>query len=84
MKTHLATSALVLDRLTICLPHLQLNPSETLGSLRIDSLDYVEMLCTIDSEFGVRLTESDLNPSITLQHLANHIASHSPLLNPCS
>jgi acyl carrier protein len=77
MKTLPTTASNVLEHLACCLPHLELNPSERLGALKIDSIDYVEMLCMIHAEFGVRLNESDLDPSTTLEQLAARVASQA-------
>jgi acyl carrier protein len=68
--------AAVLDGLRRCLPHLRryLEPRTPLTDLRLDSLDQVELLCLVDSEFEVRLTEPELLAAHTVGDLAELIA----------
>jgi acyl carrier protein len=63
------TAEVVLERLRTCLPNLELKPDQRLSSHNIDSIDLVELLCTIDAEFGVRVTEADLSGDPTLGQL---------------
>jgi acyl carrier protein len=66
----------ILHRLRLCLPRLaaQLREDIPLNELGLDSMDTVELLCAIHEEFGVRLTESEFTPSMTLNALAQHIS----------
>jgi acyl carrier protein len=64
------TAAIVLERLRACLPSVELRPDQPLSLHNIDSIDLVELLCTIDTEFGVRVTEADLSVDPTLGQLA--------------
>jgi acyl carrier protein len=65
----------VLDRLGRRLPHLRhhFTPDQPLHDRSFDSLDLVELLCVIESEFKVSLTEQDLAAD-TIGELADLIA----------
>jgi acyl carrier protein len=67
----------VLQCLSRRLPHLAhlLVPDQSLRGLNLDSIDLVEMLCAVQSEFDVRLTEADLANAATVGNLAEVIES---------
>jgi acyl carrier protein len=52
---------------------MTLKPDQSLMSLTMDSIDLVELLCAIESEFGVRLSDDDLESSVTVGQLAARI-----------
>ena len=65
----------VLDRLSLRLPHLRhaLRPVRRVDELDLDSIDLVELLCAIESEFNVRLRDGDLDNAQTVGKLAELI-----------
>jgi acyl carrier protein len=71
--------AQVLSRLLRAMPHLQhaLSPDRSLQLFSLDSLDFVELLCVIESEFAVQLSESDMECSPNVGALADLIASRA-------
>ncbi|HYF34877.1 MAG TPA: acyl carrier protein [Prosthecobacter sp.] len=71
------TSQDILQRLQLCLPRLapNLRPNAQLRDLGLDSMDHVELLCVIHEEFGVRLTESEFQPQLSLDHILAQVAS---------
>jgi acyl carrier protein len=71
------TAAIVLERLHACLPSVELKPDQPLSLHNIDSIDLVELLCTIDAEFGVRISEADLNGDPTPGKLAALVVDRS-------
>jgi acyl carrier protein len=71
------TAEVILERLRARLPNLELKPDQRLSSHSIDSVDLVELLCTIDAEFGVRISETDLAADPTLIKLAASIAAQA-------
>jgi acyl carrier protein len=79
-----AGGAQVLSRLRCAMPHLQhvLAPDRSLQSFGLDSLDFVELLCVIESEFAVQLGECDLEGSPNIAALADLIASRAPCISP--
>ena len=66
----------IAERLQLCLPRLALDLTgcARVADLALDSMDTVELLCVIDEEFGVRLTEEEFNPAQTLDALLETIA----------
>jgi acyl carrier protein len=71
------TAEIVLERLRACLPSVELRPDQPLSLHNIDSIDLVELLCTIDAEFGVRISEADLSGDPTLGKLAALVVDRS-------
>ncbi len=73
----------VIDRLRRALPHLgyALQPGRSLHEFPLDSLDLVELLCTIESEFAVTIREADFAVAVTVGDLANLIAGSSEEIN---
>ncbi len=67
----------VLEKLAIPLPHLRsrLRPEHPLNQLGLDSIDLVELLCVVESEFRVSITEHDLASVATVGGLARLIAA---------
>jgi acyl carrier protein len=67
----------ILNRLRQCLPRLAplLQENVPLRELALDSMDTVELLCAVDDEFGVTLTEDEFQPQHTLRDIAQTIAS---------
>jgi acyl carrier protein len=62
----------VLHRLSRRMPHLAhtiSQPDQTLANLGLDSIDLVELLCAIESEFDVRLNDEDLQGDVTIARL---------------
>ena len=72
-------SAEVLDRLRSCLPaRLRgIRPETPIASLELDSLDRVEFLCAMDTEFNVSLTLEEFESVATSGDLAALI-QHKP------
>jgi acyl carrier protein len=68
----------VLDRLSRLLPHLRhrFQADQPFHDGGFDSLDLVELLCVIESEFAVSLNERDL-AAATVGELANLICDRS-------
>jgi acyl carrier protein len=71
------TSREALDRLALRLPHLRYliradQPLAGLG-LGLDSIDLVELLCVIEGEFDVSVTEDELTGAGTVGELAELI-----------
>lgn len=66
----------VIHRLRLCLPRLAplLREDMPISELGLDSMDFVELLCAIHEEFGVRLNEVDLTASSNLTTLAGRIS----------
>jgi len=71
------TAEIVLERLRACLPSVELKADQPLSHHNIDSIDLVELLCAIDAEFGVRITEADLSADPTLDQLAALVIDRS-------
>ena len=69
----------VLQRLGRRLPHVlaRVQRDSRLDELPLDSLDVVELLCAIDFEFGVRLTQEEFGRARTVADLAKVIAKRS-------
>ena len=69
-------AAQALARLRVRLPHLAalIQPEVRMANVELDSLDWVELLCVVDSEFGVRLSETDLRSLESVGTLARFIA----------
>jgi acyl carrier protein len=71
------TPELVIRRVRVCLPNLDLRLDQPLSRQNIDSIDFVDLLCTINAEFGVRLTEAELADDPTFIKLAESIAARA-------
>ncbi len=69
------TSQQVLDRLAVRLPQLRhlIRPDQPIGALGLDSIDFVEMLCVIESELNVTVRDDDLAAAATVGELAELI-----------
>ena len=69
----------ILERLRYCLPHLRphLQVQARIAELGIDSIDLVELLCIVSSEFHVRLSEPDYRSIQTVGDLVEFIAHQS-------
>ncbi len=67
----------IIPRLRHFLPRLAplLREHIPLSEMGIDSMDFVELLCAIDEQFHVRMTEDDFRPGHDLGALAKVIAS---------
>ncbi len=66
----------ILARLRHCLPRLApvMQEDIPLRELALDSIDTVELLCAVDDEFGVRLTQDEFQPNHCLRDVAQCIA----------
>jgi acyl carrier protein len=58
-------------------PLREARPDTPVGDLPLDSLDFVELLCAIEEEFGVRLTEVEFQGARSVADLAATIAGHT-------
>jgi acyl carrier protein len=69
----------VLERLSRQLPHVlaRVQRDTRIDELPLDSLDVLELLCVIDHEFGVRLTQEMFERAKTAADLAKVIARNS-------
>jgi acyl carrier protein len=69
----------VLERLSRRLPHVlaRVQHDTRIDELPLDSLDVLELLCVIDHEFGVRLTQEMFERAKTAADLAKVIARNS-------
>lgn len=69
----------ILQRLQLCLPRLSDGWREDLPlhALNLDSMDTVELLCVIDEEFGVRLTEQEFLPDHRLADVLGIVAKRA-------
>ena len=69
----------VLERLSRRLPHVlaRVQHDTRIDELPLDSLDVLELLCVIDHEFGVRLTQDMFERAKTAADLAKVIARNS-------
>jgi acyl carrier protein len=67
----------VLRLLSRRLPHLAhlMKAEQPLRTLQLDSIDLVELLCAVESEFDVRLSDTDLESAGTVGKLAELIES---------
>ena len=67
----------VLERIALRMPqirHMLSDAERPFRQLELDSIDFVELLCAIESEFGVRLSDDDLrDESVTIGELAELI-----------
>ena len=72
----LETHAAILEKLRCCLPHLapHLKPEVCIADLGIDSIDLVELLCLVSSEFHLRLSEPEYRSLRTVGDLVAAIA----------
>ncbi|CAM3108594.1 acyl carrier protein [Rariglobus hedericola] len=53
----------------------RLSPDVPLIACGLDSLEFVELLCAIESEFQVRLSVDDLTPETTARNLFDLITN---------
>ena len=76
MKTEMACTTDIGERLRLCLPRVPLsqNLDTRIADLGMDSMDTVELLCVVHEEFGVRLTDTDFHPHQTIDGLLQAIA----------
>jgi acyl carrier protein len=70
----------VLERLRQTIPRLapEFLPERRLDELGADSIDMVELLVVIDSDFGVRLKEDEFLQLATVDDLLQLIVDRSP------
>ena len=70
----------VLERLRQTIPRLapEFLPERRLDELGADSIDMVELLVVIDSDFGVRLKEDEFLQLVTVDDLLQLIVDRSP------
>lgn len=57
----------------LMLPKENITLDSTLSSLNIQSLEFAELLMTIDSEFNVQVLDEDAKNIITVQQLIDYI-----------
>ncbi len=69
----------ILERLQQTIPRLapQFVPDRRLDELGADSIDLVELLVVIDSDFGVRLKEEEFLQLVTVDDLLQLIVDRS-------
>jgi acyl carrier protein len=65
----------VLDRLALRLPQIRhlIRADQPIEDLGLDSIDLVELLCVIESEFDVTVSDADFARSSTVGELAGLI-----------
>ena len=70
----------VLERLRQTIPRLapEFIPERRLDELGADSIDMVELLVVIDSDFGVRLKEDEFLRLVTVDDLLQLIVDRKP------
>ena len=70
----------ILERLRLTIPRLapEFIPERRLDELGADSIDLVELLVVIDSDFGVRLKEDEFLQLVTVDDLLQLILDRSP------
>jgi acyl carrier protein len=70
----------ILERLRQTIPRLapEFIPERRLDEIGADSIDMVELLVVIDSDFGVRLKEDEFLRLVTVDELLDLIADRSP------
>jgi acyl carrier protein len=70
----------VLERLRQTIPRLapEFAPERSLDELGADSIDLVELLVVIDSDFGVRLKEEEFLQLVTVDDLLRLVVDRSP------
>jgi acyl carrier protein len=70
----------VLERLRQTIPRLgqEFIPERRLDELGADSIDMVELLGVIDSDFGVRLKEDEFLELVTIDDLLQLIVDRQP------
>ena len=70
----------VLERLRQTIPRLapEFIPERRLDELGADSIDMVELLVVIDSDFGVRLKEDEFLRLVTVDDLLRLIVERQP------
>jgi len=69
----------VLDRLRTRLPHLRqlIRSDQPIAKLGLDSIDFVELLCVIESEFNIMVRDEDLAGAETVGMLAELICARA-------
>ena len=70
----------ILERLRQTIPQLapDVIPERRLDEIGADSIDMVELLVVIDSDFGVRLKEDEFLRLVTVEDLLQPIVDRSP------
>lgn len=70
----------ILERLRQTIPRLapEFIPERRLDEIGADSIDMVELLVVIDSDFGVRLKEDEFLRLVTVEDLLQLIVDRSP------
>ena len=70
----------ILERLRQAIPKLapEFIPERRLDEIGADSIDMVELLVVIDSDFGVRLKEDEFLRLVTVEDLLQLIVDRSP------
>ena len=70
----------ILERLRQAIPQLapEFIPARRLDEIGADSIDMVELLVVIDSDFGVRLKEDEFLRLVTVEDLLQLIVDRSP------
>ena len=70
----------ILERLRQTIPQLAPDfiPERRLDEIGADSIDMVELLVVIDSDFGVRLKEDEFLRLVTVEDLLRLIVDRSP------
>jgi acyl carrier protein len=70
----------ILDRLRQTIPRLapEFIPERRLDELGADSIDMVELLVVIDSDFGVRLKQDEFLELVTVDDLLQLIVDRQP------
>ena len=70
----------ILERLRQTIPRLapEFIPERRLDDIGADSIDMVELLVVIDSDFGVRLKEGEFLRLVTVEDLLQLIVDRSP------
>jgi acyl carrier protein len=70
----------ILERLRQTIPRLapEFSPERRLDEIGADSIDMVELLVVIDSDFGVRLKEDEFLRLVTVEDLLQLIVDRSP------
>jgi acyl carrier protein len=77
---HMPSGLEIIDRLGRVLPQWKhrFKPQQSLTDLDFDSLDRVELLCVIESEFAVAISERDLSNAATVGEMADRISERLP------
>jgi acyl carrier protein len=75
------TSEEIRKRLALCLPKLSghLGDTETLAEAGLDSIELVDLLCFIQSEFGVDPSNLQVGPNSTVLDVLTAISRQTPI-----